>query len=218
MGLQQFERRLERLFEGTFAKVFRSGLEPVELGRRLVREMDRGRKVGATGMVAPNSFAVRLAPADHDRFSGFESALTEQLVGLARDHARDERYAFLGPVTVALQVDEAQAAGTIAVAALVHAAPGGGPVGSLVLVGGRRVQLGERTITLGRLEDCDIVLEDPTVSRHHAQVRRAQDGFELVDLGSRNGTRVNGHGIMRQRLADGDAILVGAVAMTYEAV
>ena len=58
MGLQQFERRLERLFEGVFAKAFRSGLEPVELGRRLVRQMDRDRRVGPSGRrVAPNAFA-----------------------------------------------------------------------------------------------------------------------------------------------------------------
>ena len=62
MGLQQFERRLERLVEGVFAKAFRSGLQPVELGRRLAREMDLHRTVGIRGTISPNHFDIALAP------------------------------------------------------------------------------------------------------------------------------------------------------------
>jgi hypothetical protein len=75
VGLQGFERRLERVFEGMFAKAFRSGLEPVELGRRLAREMDRQRRVGNRGVVAPNRFDFQLSPADMARFASFEEAL-----------------------------------------------------------------------------------------------------------------------------------------------
>src|SRR5688500_14866007 len=64
MGLQQFERRLERLVEGVFAKAFRSGLQPVEVGRRLTREMDLHRTVGVRGVLVPNWFEIALSAAD----------------------------------------------------------------------------------------------------------------------------------------------------------
>ena len=98
MGLQRFERRLERLVEGAFTKAFRSGLQPVEIGRRLVREMDAGRTLGVRGRVAPNRFSVWLSPDDSERFSGFADALQRELQDAVREHARDENYHFIGPV------------------------------------------------------------------------------------------------------------------------
>ncbi|HEX9969954.1 MAG TPA: DUF3662 domain-containing protein, partial [Acidimicrobiales bacterium] len=105
MGLQQFERRLERLVEGVFAKAFRSGLQPVEVGRRLTREMDLHRTHGVRGMVAPNSFEIALAPSDHQRFEPFADTLVRDLAEMARQHARDEHYTFLGPVEITLETD-----------------------------------------------------------------------------------------------------------------
>ena len=100
MGLQQFEERLERLVEGTLAKPFRSNLQPVEIGRRLTREMDLHRRVGVRGLIAPNAFAVTLSPADVSRFSNFIDALSRELADAAREHARIEGYSFVGPVEV----------------------------------------------------------------------------------------------------------------------
>jgi hypothetical protein len=100
MGLQQFEERLERLVEGTLAKPFRSNLQPVEIGRRLTREMDLHRRVGVRGLIAPNAFAVTLSPADVSRFSNFIDALSRELSDAAREHARIEGYSFVGPVEV----------------------------------------------------------------------------------------------------------------------
>ena len=105
MGLQQFERRLERLVEGTFAKAFRSGLQPVELGRRLSREMDLQRTVGVHGLIAPNQFKVAVSPDDAERFSSFSEALVRELSEAVREHARDEGYHFVGPVVVQLEPD-----------------------------------------------------------------------------------------------------------------
>ena len=87
MGLQRFERRLERLVEGAFTKAFRSGLQPVEIGRRLVRELDAGRTVGVRGMVAPNRFSVWLSAEDAERFAGFMDALQRELQDAVREHA-----------------------------------------------------------------------------------------------------------------------------------
>src|ERR1700734_2458071 len=100
MGLQKFEGRLERLVEGTLAKPFKSNLQPVEIGRRLTREMDLHRRVGVRGLIAPNVFAVTLAVADVDRFSNFLDALSRELSDAAREHAKIEGYSFVGPVEV----------------------------------------------------------------------------------------------------------------------
>ena len=100
MGLQQFEERLERLVEGTLAKPFRSNLQPVEIGRRLTREMDLHRRVGVRGLIAPNAFVVTLSPADVERFSNFIDALSRELSDAAREHAKIEGYSFVGPVEV----------------------------------------------------------------------------------------------------------------------
>ena len=102
MGLQQFEQRLERLVEGAFSKALRSGLQPVEIARRLTREMDLLRRVGVQGLIAPNAFVVTLSPQDAERFDSFADALARELGDAARDHARAEGYGFVGPVAVEL--------------------------------------------------------------------------------------------------------------------
>ena len=105
MGLQRFERRLERLVEGGFGKAFRTGLQPVEIGRRLVRELESGRSLGVRGTVAPNRFTVRISEADRARFEGFQDALVAELTETVRDAARASNYRFAGPVEVSIAVD-----------------------------------------------------------------------------------------------------------------
>ena len=216
MALQEFERRLERLVEGVFAKAFRSRLTPVELGRRIVREMDVHRTVGVRGLIAPNRFDVTLSPADHANLASFENALVNDLAAYAREHAKQERYSFTGPVDVNLSVDESLGTGEFVVDARMLEGPGGGPVGAVVLRNGNRIQVGDEPITIGRAPDCDVVLADAEVSRHHAEVRRADGGFVVVDLGSMNGTRVNGAGVRERALADGDEIAIGTATMRFE--
>jgi FHA domain-containing protein len=89
--LRQFERRLEQLVEGAFSKAFRSGLQPVEVGRRLEREVDRSRTLGVRSTIVANHYTIQLAPSDHERFSAFDDALLNDLGGLVRAHAREER-------------------------------------------------------------------------------------------------------------------------------
>src|SRR4051812_28404093 len=153
MGLQQFERRLERLVEGAFTKAFRSGLQPVEIGRRLARELDAGRTLGVRGTVVPNPLTVLLSAEDTERFSGFHDALVHELEDAGREHARDEDYHFVGPVEVTLGVDERRRRGDLKVTAEI-VADETGSVGSLVLPDGRRVRLGEDIAVIGRLPDC----------------------------------------------------------------
>ena len=217
MGLRQFEQRLERLVEGVFAKTFRSGLEPVEIGRRLTREMDLHRALGVTGMMAPNHFDVAVSPSDYQQFESYAQALTRELSEAVREHARDEGYGFVGPVHVELNIDDSLGAGEFLVASQMIEAPGGAAVGSLLLPDGKRVPVGEDPVTLGRLPDCDVVLSDPNVSRRHAEIRRRGNDFVVVDLGSTNGTRVNGAGVRERRLTDGDEISLGSTLIRFEA-
>ena len=218
MALKGFERRLERMVEGAFARVFRSELRPVELGRRLIREMDDNRSVGVSGRtVVPNHFSIGLSESDHEQFAEAENALVRELCDAAREHARDEGYTFMGPVSVEMVVDNGLHTGAFSVTGRLREGAGGAGAGSLILASGERVSLGERTVTIGRLAECDVVLGDPNVSRRHAEVRPRGDGFEVADLGSTNGTRVNGVSVKERRLADGDTITLGGTTLRFEA-
>jgi len=218
MGLQQFERRLERLVEGVFAKAFRSGLQPVEIGRRLTREMDLRRTMAPRGTLAPNAFTVALSKADRDRFSPIEEELIAELIGVARDHARTEGYVFLGAVSIDVVTDPGLSSGRMLVAGEMTNTTGG--ASGVVLPDGRRIPLGTATFSIGRLPDCDVVLGDTNVSRRHAEIRPADDGsggFLVTDLGSTNGTKVNGVAVQRHLLHHGDEITVGVTRMRFEA-
>lgn len=217
MGLQRFERSLERLVEGVFAKVFRSGLQPVELGRRLTREMDLRRSVGVNGLVAPNHFEILLSQGDTDRFASFADALKRELVETVREHARGERYNFLGPVSIEMKVESSLSDGICHVNGSVQEQPGGGPVGTLITQDGRRITLSDDPVVIGRLPECDIALPDPNVSRRHVEVRRHGNEFVVVDLGSTNGTKVNGSWLSgERRLHDGDEINIGATTIRFQ--
>jgi hypothetical protein len=215
MGMQGFERRLERLVEGSFSKAFRSGLEPVEVGRRLTRVLDAERSVGVDGVpVAPNNIGVYLSPVDFDRFESFADALARELAETAREHAKAEGYHFVGPVTVTLVADDELRAGECDIAAEIHE---GLRVGSLVLPDGRRVPLGEQPLVIGRNADCGIVVADARASRQHAEIRAQGNGFVVHDLESMNGTLVNGTAIREHPLADGDEVRLGNTVLRFEA-
>ena len=218
MGLKGFERRLERLVEGVFARAFKSSLRPVELGRRLAREMDDQRTVNVAGNVAaPNDFTITLGPEDHEQFAEIEMSLTQSLCDAARDHARDEGYVFMGPVEVHLKLDPDLGTGSFGLSARFKEGAGGTAGGSLVLSADKRVRLGSETVTIGRSAECAVRLADTSVSRRHAEVRAAGDGWAIVDLGSTNGTKVNGAVITERKLKDGDTISVGDSHIKFEA-
>lgn len=217
MALQEFERRLERLVEGVFAKAFRRGLTPIEVGRRLTREMDIRRTVGVRGLIAPNDFRVSVSSDDYSAvIEKMENELRRDLGAYAREHAREEGYQLVGPIEVTFEVDTALGAGEFHVTS--DMAEGeGGPVGALLDARGNRVQITAQPVTIGRHPDCDVVLNDHEVSRQHAEVRRDDDGFVIVDLGSLNGTKVNGAGVKGSRtLHDGDSIVIGAHTLRFE--
>jgi hypothetical protein len=217
MGLREVEQRLERLVEGAFSRGLRGGLQPVEIGRRLTREMDLLRRVGVRGLIAPNFFVVTLSAEDAERFRSFVDVLARELGDAAREHARTEGYGFVGPVEVEIHMDEGLRAGRFTVEAEVVEGQDGMPAGSLVLADGSRVALGDEALVIGRLPECGVVLSDPNVSRRHAEIRRQGSAVVLTDLDSTNGTRVNGVPVRERVLEDGDEIVVGTTAIHYEA-
>ncbi|MGH9017212.1 MAG: FhaA domain-containing protein [Acidimicrobiales bacterium] len=216
MGLQQFEQRLERLVEGAFSKALRGGLQPVEIARRLTREMDLLRRVGVHGLIAPNAFTVILSDPDAARFDSFADALARELGDAARDHAKTEGYGFVGPVTVTLHSLDTLRAGRFRVKAAVQEGPDGRTAGSVVLPDGSRIVLGADPIVIGRLPECTVVLNDQNVSRRHAEIRRLGDDVVVADLRSTNGTKVNGAPVTERVLEDGDDITVGTTTLRFE--
>src|SRR5687767_5587854 len=115
MALQEFERRLERLVEGVFAKAFRRGVTPIEVGRRITREMDVHRTVGVRGLIAPNRFTIALGPDDHQQLQAIENHLKGDLAGLAREHAKQEGYRLVGPVEIELTTNDKHGRGEFTV-------------------------------------------------------------------------------------------------------
>ena len=219
MGLQSLERRLERMVDGVFSRRSRGSIRPIELGRRLVREMDDNRSVDVKGRrIVPNDFTVMLNATDHAGFDDIEEALVAELAEAAREYAREEGYHFMGPVTVQLAVDNGLRTGRFNIVSQLKQATSGPGMGSLVLPSGERVDITEVPIVIGRLPECRVSVNDSNISRRHAEVRMTPTAYVVVDLGSTNGTMVNGVRIVgEQRLNDGDIISFGSTHVRFEA-
>jgi hypothetical protein len=219
MGLQSLERRLERMVEGVFSRGSRSAIRPIELGRRLVREMDDQRSVDVKGRrVVPNDFQINLNPRDLASFAEFEDVLRTELTEAAREYAREEGYHFMGPVQVELTADQDLKPGRFGVVAQLKRVEGGAGAGSLILPSGQRIPLGDRPVTIGRLSECTISLTDENVSRRHAEIRPGGRSYTVNDLGSTNGTMVNGTRIHDAHpLTDGDIVSFGSTYVRFEA-
>lgn len=221
--LDKFERGIERAVNGAFAKAFRSEVQPVELASALRREADTNAAVVARDRtLVPNAYTITLGDADHAKIADWEDALADELVDSVTDHARQQRYAFVGPVTVRFERDEAldtgvfrvrggRVKGTIAPATAATATA----THPVLDVDGRRYQLtGARTV-IGRGSDADVVLDDAGVSRNHAQITLEDGGAVVRDLGSTNGTFVDGERANASRLADGSTITIGRTRIVF---
>jgi hypothetical protein len=219
MGLQSLEGRLERMVDGVFSRRSRGSIRPIELGRRLVREMDSNRSVDVKGRrIVPNDFTVLLSAIDHVGFSDIEDALISELAEAAREYAREEGYHFMGPVTVSLTVDNSLKTGRFGVSSQLKQAATGLGLGSIVLPSGQTVDLSDAVISVGRLPECTIAINDSNISRNHAEIRAGASSYLVVDLNSTNGTLVNGSKIIgEQSLNDGDIISFGSTHVRFEA-
>jgi hypothetical protein len=221
--LRDFERRLGGLVEGLFSKTFRSGLQPVELAKRILREMDAGKTVGVSEIWAPNRFEVFVSEEDGERFEHMESALVAELNTVVRDNAAERGWGLVGPPDVELFTDEELRRGDLVVhASLVEGEerfePAAGAGASVVVHedgAARPIPLVREVMTIGRLPECDVVLKDKGASRRHAQLRNQGGAWSITDLGSTNGTKWNGQTVQSQRLEDGDRITIGSTTLEF---
>lgn len=227
--LRNFERRLESVVEGAFAKTFRSGLQPVELAKRVIRDQEAGRSVGVRGEVCvPNRFLLALSQADQARFQGAEHALVQELARVVRENARERGWTLMGPPEIAFETDTHLKKGVFRCQATMVEGVDTGPEASgvlgetpaqLILIQGdrhgRSYPLAETVTVLGRLQECEVVLTDLAASRKHAEILNSGGSFALRDLGSTNGTSVNGARTTEQPLEDGDRITIGNTTFEF---
>lgn len=220
--LRDFERRLGGLVEGLFSKAFRSGVQPVEIAKLIMREMEAGRSVGVSEVWAPNRFELSLSPEDAARYEQAEDAIGSELRRVIREAAAERGWGLVGPPEVEFIVDEDLKKGDLAcVATLVEGEDEGAGGGRASVVirddgGERTVALASDTVTIGRLADCDVVLRDKGASRKHAQLKLRDGTWTLTDLGSTNGTRLNGQTVQSRELADGDKITIGTTVIEFQ--
>ena len=243
--LQRFEHRLEGMVEGAFARAFKSELEPVEIASAVQREMDDRAAIVAHGRtLVPNDFVVELSDADHERLNVYADSLGVELATLAREHAREQGYSFVGPVRMRFEGVPDLTTGTFRIRSGVirgttvedgeirrPSSDLPSPSGSVaagrprLLVSGpeagadgsaqRTYELSAPLTILGRGTDCDLRLVDPGVSRHHVELRVEDGEVVLVDLGSTNGTFVNGQPVRRVTLTDGTQVMLGRTTLVF---
>jgi Protein of unknown function (DUF3662)/FHA domain len=248
--LRTLESKLSGLIEGTFSRAFRSEVRPVEIARRLTREMEEHKQYSISRTYVPNEYRVFLSPRDRQRFADYEEALAAELAGYLLEHARRERLALLSRPVIEFETDRRLGLGEFGIQTRVVQPPrepepqrddrdlvGRTMVQSvaervaeplqerarsrvqsaLLVLDGNRVVVGPAGVTLGRSRQCDIVLDDPNVSRQHAEIRPRGDAWVLTDLGSTNGSLLNGHRIDGPEvIKPGDEIELGASVMKFE--
>ena len=233
--LSGFEQRLERAVEGFFARVFRSGVHPVEIGKRVQRVMEDGKMEALKRTYVPNVYRIVLSRKDYDRLAPLEPKIVEELEVFVSEAARQRDWVLADTPRVSFAVEQKLSAGEFRVQAEAvslervdtkrpskkRSAPirPGKPV--LVVLDDdsrplKTVPLDGR-IGIGRQPDNELVLVDRGVSRNHAEVTDPSGNGQFVvrDLGSKNGTSVNGRTIDEHRLRDGDRIVIGYTVIEF---
>ena len=246
--LKSLENKIAGLVEGTFSRAFRSEVRPVEIARKLAREMEEHKSFSVSRTYAPNEYRVFLSPRDRERFAGYEAALTAELAGYLLEHARRERLTLLSRPVIEFETDDRLGLGEFGIQTRV-AQPEDEPVSAapeaqsgrtmiysnaervsepleergrartqtaLLLIEDRRVVLGPAGAVIGRGRQSDVVLTDPNVSRQHAEIRPRGGSWVITDLGSTNGSQLNGRRIDGSEvLRPGDEIELGASLLTF---
>ena len=247
MVLRAIEQKIEALFEGVFGRAFRTNVQPVELARKLAKEMDDHRTVSVSRVYVPNEYTVYLSSSDRAQFEGYETSLQAELEDYLTEHAKRESYALLTAPRVLLETDDDLSIGEFGIATRMvqprrtrraeepegqvepgatmiykprgdPEAPGPTEVDREVAVlswDGRTHRVDKRSVVLGRSRECEIQIEDPNVSRRHAELRQEGSVYWIIDLDSTNGIEVNGQRVKRAKLAPGDTFTVGSTEVTF---
>jgi hypothetical protein len=252
--LRSIEHRIESIVEGVFGRAFRSHVQPVELARKLAKEMDDHKSVSVSRVYVPNEYTLYLSPSDREQFSSYEDSLLTELSDYLSEHARREGYALLSTPRVLVEEDDDLQVGEFGIATrMVQPAQARGqappdvvpqelpgetkiykpPVATEAVSPGDAEALGlahtppvlvaddrphelTGTLVVGRSRECDVTLDDPNVSRRHAEIRQEGGAWWIVDLGSTNGVEVNGRRIDRAKLEHGDEIRLGTSELRFE--
>lgn len=215
MGLlDSFERGLERAVNGAFAKTFKSGVQPVEITSALRRELDTNAVIVARDRIlVPNRFVVRLSPTDHDRMSSLGPTLVDELTGLVQKHATSQNYQFAGGVTIALTQDDSLSEGIIRIdSENVKGEIAWVPV--LDINGSRHAITRARTV-IGRGSDADITVDDSSISRKHVEILWDGKRGQVNDLGSTNGSELNGRKVSKAPLPTDSVISIGRTRIVF---
>src|ERR1700744_5277211 len=253
--LRSSESKIAALVEGTFSRAFRSEVRPVEIARKLAREMEENRTFSLSRTYVPNEYRVYLSPRDRDRFADYEDALISELTGYLLEHARRERLRLAERLVLAsrpvveFETDDRLGLGEFGIQTRVvnpepdeEAPPPEESSGrtmiystagrvaepleerarsrqqtALLLVGGKRLVVGPGGATMGRSRQCDVTVDDPNVSRQHAEVRPRGGSWVLTDRGCTNGSRLDGpRGEGSELLKPGDESEVGTTVLRFE--
>jgi hypothetical protein len=228
--LHRFEQRLEQAVTGAFARAFRSAVQPVEIASALQREIDNSAQIlSRDRMLVPNTFVVELSESDHDRLSPYGSTLSDELITLIKDYVTTQRYTLAGPLTITFEREPALTTGRFRVRSRAHASvtPTNGRAASdtmirrasfVLEINGTLHPLEPPGLVVGRGSEADLRVNDPGVSRRHVEIRVDIAGPEVrvsaADLGSTNGTLMDGRRVAEALLHDGSQIQIGNTTMT----
>ncbi|MFJ3957339.1 FhaA domain-containing protein [Arthrobacter sp. NPDC090010] len=237
MGLlDRVERGLEKAVRSVFSGGAKAQLQPVEIASRLRREIDnKVLTVSTSRSIAPNSFDVLLGEADYARAEEWGTALAEELCDVVIQHAKSQGYTLPGPVRVAFVRESEIKPGEVQIQSRADrsqgTASGGAPrppaparsapprVQPVLDYNEQRYSLNAPSIILGRASDADIPVDDTGVSRRHLEIRTQGNASWAVDLGSTNGTYINGQKLDGSiELTDGSVITMGRARLTFRLI
>lgn len=240
MSLKDIEKRLESFFEGVFVKGFKTSVQPVELAKKLIKEMDSHKTISVGKVYVPNEYTVAVSMQDVKSVKSFESVLVGDLADYLMDHAKDQRYTLTETPRIEIEANEGLSLGEIKISSRLTATEEPDMKDQTQLIPPEEIKKEEislgrpaclifrteaetltfpllkKTAVLGRLHTNDIVLEDPNVSRVHAEIKREDNHFTLYDLGSTNGTYVNGKPQKKWILQNGDIINLGETELLFK--
>lgn len=215
MGLlDNFERGLERAVNGAFAKTFKSGLQPIEITSALRRELDTKAVVVARDRIlVPNKFTVRLSQVDYDRMSALGATLIDELTQLVQRHAAAQHYSFAGGISIRLSPDERLSQGIVDIDSVnVKGEVAWTPV---LDVNGKRHPIVKSHTVIGRGSDADITVDDGGISRKHVEILWDGKRAQVNDLGSTNGSKLNGAPVHKAPLEPDSLIEIGRTRIVF---
>ena len=229
-SLQRFERRLEQMISGAFARAFRSAVQPVEIAAALQRECDNNAQIlSRQRRLVPNDFHVELAQTDLERLAPYDTAMAAELEKQVTEHAKQNGYSFPGPVSIDFEASEDLTTGRFRVRSRAQAKVSSnsthtqvGRARAVLEVNGTQHPLAPPGVVVGRGTDADVRINDPGVSRQHVEFRveAAADRLhiDVRDLGSTNGMLVDGQKMTRSVADDGTQVTIGNTVLTVKVV